>query len=106
MLNGSPGAAIRCDWRRAALSTREERILAYVERLTLEPTSCRPADIEALREAELDDVGILQGNLIASFFNYINRVADSLRVGRGPAVSTSGGLANVEEDVEPCGKMP
>jgi alkylhydroperoxidase family enzyme len=29
-----------------------------------------------------DDVGILQITLIASFFNYINRVADALGVGR------------------------
>jgi hypothetical protein len=39
----------------------------------------------------LDDVGILQVNFIASFIDYINRVADGLGVGRGPAVSTRGG---------------
>jgi alkylhydroperoxidase family enzyme len=32
-----------------------------------------------------DDRGILQITLIASWFNYINRVADALGVGRGPA---------------------
>ena len=31
-----------------------------------------------------DDRGILQITLIASWFNYINRVADSLGVGREP----------------------
>ncbi|WP_309693116.1 hypothetical protein [Armatimonas sp.] len=30
----------------------------------------------------LDDTGILQVNLIASWFNYINRVADGLGVGK------------------------
>ncbi len=30
-----------------------------------------------------DDRGILQITLIASWFNYINRVADALGVGRG-----------------------
>lgn len=40
------------------------------------------ADLAPLREVGLDDTGILQVNLIASFFNYINRVADGLGVGR------------------------
>ena len=34
------------------------------------------------RCAGFDDRGILQITLIASWFNYINRVADSLGVGR------------------------
>jgi alkylhydroperoxidase family enzyme len=39
-------------------------------------------DIEGLRRAGFDDRGILQITLIASWFNYINRVADALGVGR------------------------
>ena len=35
-----------------------------------------------LREAGFDDRGILQITLIAAWFNYINRVADALGVGR------------------------
>jgi alkylhydroperoxidase family enzyme len=38
-----------------------------------------------LRAAGFDDKGILQITLIASWFNYINRVADALGVGRGDA---------------------
>jgi alkylhydroperoxidase family enzyme len=38
---------------------------------------------ERLRAAGFDDRGILQITLIASWFNYINRVADALGVGRG-----------------------
>ena len=40
--------------------------------------SFRPSEIPV----GFDDVGILQLTLIASFFNYINRVADALGVGR------------------------
>ena len=36
-----------------------------------------------LLEAGFDDVGVLQVTLIASWFNYINRVADALGVGKG-----------------------
>ena len=57
-------------------------MLAYVEKLTQAPASVQPADIAALREAGFDDTAILQINLIASWFNYINRVADGLGVGR------------------------
>ena len=42
----------------------------------------RPLDHERLRAAGFDDRGILQITLIASWFNYINRVADALGVGR------------------------
>ena len=38
--------------------------------------------LDLLREVGFDDRGILQITLIASWFNYINRVADSLGVGR------------------------
>ena len=75
--------AIRRDWRTAPDLTRSERVmLEYVEKLTLEPVSVGRDDIQALRAAGFDDTGILQINLIASWFNYINRVADGLGVGR------------------------
>jgi alkylhydroperoxidase family enzyme len=41
-----------------------------------------PDDLARLRGAGFDDVGILQITLIAAWFNYINRVADALGVGR------------------------
>ena len=39
-------------------------------------------DHKKLRAVGFDDRGILQITLIASWFNYINRVADALGVGR------------------------
>ena len=54
----------------------------YVVQLTRDATKISPADHERLRAAGFDDVAILQITLIASWFNYINRVADSLGVGR------------------------
>ena len=41
------------------------------------------ADVERLRAVGFDDRAILQITLIAAFFNYINRVADALGVGKG-----------------------
>lgn len=57
-------------------------MLAYVDKLTRSCAAVRQNDVEALRDAGFDDTGILQINLIASFFNYINRVADGVGVGR------------------------
>ncbi len=70
------------DWRDAALDERERAMLGYVEKLTLQPARVVRDDLDLLRAHGFDDRAILQINLIASFFNYINRVADGLGVGR------------------------
>ena len=57
-------------------------MLDYVFQITKDATKISPADHERLRAAGFDDQGILQITLIASWFNYINRVADALGVGR------------------------
>ena len=59
-------------------------MVEYVVQLTRDATKISPAHHERLREVGFDDRGILQITLIASWFNYINRVADSLGVGRRP----------------------
>jgi len=59
-------------------------MLDYVVQITRDATGISPADHERLRAVGFDDTGILQITLIASWFNYINRVADALGVGRDP----------------------
>ncbi len=54
----------------------------YVVELTKDATKVSKQDHDRLRAAGFDDKGILQITLIASWFNYINRVADALGVGR------------------------
>ena len=82
-LDAELAAALRRDWRSAPLEENERVMLSYVEKLTLDATTVSRDDIEALRAVGFDDTGILQINLIASWFNYINRVADGLGVARG-----------------------
>ena len=74
--------ALRKDFRSAPISEQDKTMLEYVVKLTKDATQCGPADHKKLRAAGFDDRGILQITLIASWFNYINRVADSLGVGR------------------------
>ncbi|GDX40888.1 hypothetical protein LBMAG21_11800 [Armatimonadota bacterium] len=57
-------------------------MLDYVNTLTREPVAVTREHVENLRKLGFDDTAILQINLIASWFNYINRVADGLGVGR------------------------
>ena len=57
-------------------------MLDYVSQLTLDATRISQQDHERLRSAGFDDQAILQITLIASWFNYINRVVDALGVGR------------------------
>jgi uncharacterized peroxidase-related enzyme len=74
--------AIRKDWRTAPIDERDRAMLGYVDTLTRDATKVSREDLDKLREAGFDDRAILQINLIASWFNYINRVADGLGVGR------------------------
>jgi alkylhydroperoxidase family enzyme len=51
-------------------------------KFTKDATKITPKHHEKLRAVGYDDTGILQITLIASWFNYINRVADALGIGR------------------------
>ena len=81
-LNEELVAALREDYRTAPLSERDRAMLDYVAQLTKDATRISPEYHERLRAVGFDDRGILQITLIASWFNYINRVADALGVGR------------------------
>jgi uncharacterized peroxidase-related enzyme len=70
------------DFRKAPITERERVMLEYVEKLSKDSTQISRADHDRLRGAGFDDLAILQITLIASWFNYINRVADALGVGR------------------------
>jgi uncharacterized peroxidase-related enzyme len=74
--------AIATDYRSAAITDQDRTMLEYVEKVTRDATQVGREDHERLRAAGFDDKGILQITLIASWFNYINRVADALGVGR------------------------
>jgi alkylhydroperoxidase family enzyme len=74
--------ALQADYATASITAEERLMLDYVVQLTRDATRITPEHHARLRAAGFDDVGILQITLIASWFNYINRVADALGVGR------------------------
>ncbi|MGI9107561.1 MAG: carboxymuconolactone decarboxylase family protein [Pyrinomonadaceae bacterium] len=74
--------ALEADYRTAPITERERVMLEYVEQLTRDATRITPEHHERLLAVGFDDRARLQITLIASWFNYINRVADALGVGR------------------------
>ena len=75
---------------KANISEQDRAMLDYVVKLTKDATKCSPEDHGRLRSVGFDDQGILQITLIACWFNYINRVADALGVGRTDVGRSSG----------------
>jgi uncharacterized peroxidase-related enzyme len=68
------------DYTTAAITEPERVMLDYVVKLTRDATKVSQDDHKRLREAGFDDKAVLQITLIAAWFNYINRVADSLGI--------------------------
>jgi uncharacterized peroxidase-related enzyme len=82
-------AALREDYTKAPITPKERAMLDYVVKLTKDATQVSREDHVILREHGFDDTGILQVTLIAAWFNYINRVADALGVGRDWATNAA-----------------
>ena len=75
--------ALENDYTTAPVSEAERAMLDYVVQITRDATRIGPQHHAQLRDVGFDDRAILQITLIAAWFNYINRVADALGVGRG-----------------------
>ena len=74
--------ALREDYQTAPITDAERVMVDYVVQLTKDATRIGRDDLDRLRVAGFEDKAILQITLIASWFNYINRVADALGIGR------------------------
>jgi uncharacterized peroxidase-related enzyme len=76
-------AALEEDYTSAPIADQDRVMLDYAVQVTRDATGIGPSHHDRLRDAGFDDRAILQITLIAAWFNYINRVADALGVGRG-----------------------
>jgi len=74
--------ALEENYQTAPISEQDRTMLDYVAKITRDATRVSVEDHNRLRAVGFDDRGILQITLIASWFNYINRVADAFGVGR------------------------
>jgi uncharacterized peroxidase-related enzyme len=75
---------LKNDWRDAELSQADRAMLAYVEKLTLQPWDMVEEDVIALRSAGFSDAAILDINQVTGYYAYVNRLADGLGVDLEP----------------------
>lgn len=68
------------DWRIAALTPQDQALCQFAARLTHNLSEMSPDDLEVLRRHGFDDSAIHDAVQVISYFNYINRVAESLGV--------------------------
>ncbi len=62
------------------LDERTAALCRYAIKLTLEPWNMTRDDVDRLGSVGVDDRGVVDANQVASYFNYVNRVADGLGV--------------------------
>lgn len=66
------------DWRTAPIREPLRRMLAFLEKLTLEPDAVTGEDIRPLRDAGLSDAAIEDAIHACVLFNIYDRMADTL----------------------------
>lgn len=72
------------DLRSLELPGRMRAMAEYASVLTRDPSSVREEHIHAMRAEGLVDEDILAVNLVASYFNFVNRIAEGLGVELSP----------------------
>ena len=68
------------DFRFLDLPDKKARMLSYALKLTTSPNQVEESDIQELRDVGYSERDILDMNLIASYFNFLNRIALGLGV--------------------------
>ena len=69
---------IQEDYRSSGLDEVTKRLLDFAVKLTTTPKKMAKADLDVLRSCGFRDEGILDAIQLVAYFNYINRVIDSL----------------------------
>lgn len=68
------------DYKKAEISKKDKAMLNYAVNLTKNPANVTKEDIEMLRKVGFSDNAILSINLVACYFNFVNRIALGLGV--------------------------
>ena len=76
--------AIKSDFRQAHLDAATRTMLEFADKSTRTPSAMTPADLDGLRACGFSDEDLLDIVHVTAYFNYINRVADSLGVDGEP----------------------
>lgn len=72
--------ALERDYTTADLSAADRTMLDYVAKLTRDPARIERSDVDQLRASGFDDRAIHDICAVASYFAFVNRIADGLGV--------------------------
>jgi uncharacterized peroxidase-related enzyme len=78
--NNSLVDTIKNDFRRADIGEKDIAMLAYAEKVTVNPCDATRDDIAALKQAGFKDADILDIVQVAAYYAYVNRLACGLGV--------------------------
>jgi len=78
------------DWRSAGLDDATMALLYFAERLTDDCASVDADDVARLRQHGYDDRAISSCVQVVAYFNYINRIAEGLGVGKEDWIDDDG----------------
>jgi len=81
--------ALATDHRTADVAPDDRAMLDYAAKLTRSPASIAAEDVERLRGAGFDDLGIHDICAIAGYYAFVNRIADGLGVELEPRFRAS-----------------
>lgn len=68
------------EYNGAELDDKQSRLVEYVVKLTKTPDKVCESNVDMLRDVGFSDENILNINLVASYFNFVNRIALGLGV--------------------------
>ena len=68
------------DYKSIEFTIRTLALLNYAEKLTITPGLVNEFDVQNLRIHDINDEDILNINLVISYFNFVNRIANGLGV--------------------------
>lgn len=68
------------DWKKANLSERHQALCHFAEKVSEAPKQMKFEDLSSLKQTGYSDRAIHDAVQIIGYFNYINRIADSLGV--------------------------
>ena len=74
----SLGRQLVRDYEATDLPEREKALFRFAEKITRTPFNIKEPDVAGLRRHDWDDAAILEVCLVASHFNFLNRLAASL----------------------------
>ncbi|WP_424813195.1 peroxidase-related enzyme [Roseococcus sp. YIM B11640] len=77
------------NYRHAGLPARERALADYALKITRRPGEIEPEDLDALRQAGLTELAILDAAAVAAYFNFSNRINSAIGVTPNPEAASA-----------------